>query len=146
MMAKLMTLESVRAVTGRTVSLAGRLQAARCARGVLTEFLDQGGLLTGPDGEPREQAEDALLVVSELVTNACRHTAGPRYLGMVLKGGSLLLEVGDRSMRIPHLVPPEERGASGGFGLGLVAELIDDWAVATSARGKAIRVTLPMGR
>lgn len=146
MMAKCTMVESVRAVTGRTISLAGRRQAARCARGVLTQFLGHRGLLMGPDGEPREQAEDALLVVSELVTNACRHTAGPRFLGMALQGGSLLLEVGDRSRRVPHLVPPEHRGASGGFGLGLVAELIDDWAVVTSARGKTIRVTLPMGR
>ncbi|MFD7120672.1 ATP-binding protein [Streptomyces sp. NPDC056652] len=138
-------MESVHAVTGRTISLAGRLHAVRCARGVLTEFLDHRGLLRGPDGEPREQAEDALLVVSELVTNACRHTAGPRHLRMALKGRSLLLEVGDGSRRVPHPVPPEERGASGGFGLGLIAELIDTWVVATSARGKAIRVTLPMG-
>ncbi|MET9670279.1 ATP-binding protein [Streptomyces sp. NPDC006475] len=135
---------SVPTLSVRTVPLAGRLQAARCARRALSQFLSHRGLLRGPDGQRSDQAESALLVVSELVTNACRHTAGPRHLGMAVKGGRLLLEVGDRSRTVPRPVPPEERGAAGGFGLGLVAELVDDWAVVTSSRGKTIRVTLPL--
>ena len=103
------------------------------------------GCLKDPDGERSEQAETALLVVSELVTNACRHTPGPEHLAMILHDGYLVLEVGDRSRTAPFLVPPEDRGSCGGFGFGLIAALVDDWTVVTTARGKTIRVTLSMG-
>jgi signal transduction histidine kinase len=106
--------------------------------------LARQGVLKGPDGERSEQAEAALLVVSELVTNACRHTPGPGHLGMALRGGRLVLEVGDRSRIKPRVMPPAERGPWGGFGLGLVAELVDDWSVVTTGQGKTVRVTLPV--
>ncbi|MFC8093414.1 ATP-binding protein [Streptomyces sp. NPDC057301] len=128
----------------RTVNLAHSAQAVRCARRAVSFHLARQGCLKGPDGERSEQAEAALLVVSELVTNACRHTPGPGHLGMALRGRCLVLEVGDRSRIEPRVMPPAERGPWGGFGLGLVAELVDDWSVVTTGQGKTIRVTLPM--
>ncbi|MFD5574209.1 ATP-binding protein [Streptomyces cadmiisoli] len=139
-----MSAGSLPAFPVRTVALAGRIQAARRARHALAQYLSHRGLLRGPDGHRSEQVECALLVVSELVTNACRHTPGPRHLGMAVRGGCLLLEVSDRSRTMPRVVPPEERGASGGFGFGLVAALAEDWTVRTDSRGKAIRVTIPL--
>ncbi|MEU0896710.1 ATP-binding protein [Streptomyces massasporeus] len=128
----------------RTVNLAHSAQAVRCARRAVSLHLARQGFLKGPGGERSEQAEAALLVVSELVTNACRHTPGPGYLGMALRGGRLVLEVGDRSRIVPRPVPPGDRGPWGGFGLGLVSELVDDWSVVGTGQGKTVRVTLPM--
>ncbi|MFF4983867.1 ATP-binding protein [Streptomyces sp. NPDC001046] len=137
-------LETSRPALVRSVDLANSAQAVRCARRAVSLHLARQGFLKGPDGERSEQAEAALLVVSELVTNACRHTPGPGHLGMALHGGRLVLEVTDRSRTAPRLVPPGDRGPCGGFGLGLVAELVDDWSVISTGQGKTIRVTLPM--
>ncbi|MFC8093460.1 hypothetical protein [Streptomyces sp. NPDC057301] len=41
-------------------------------------------------------------------------------------------------------MPPGDRGPWGGFGLGIVSELVDDWSVVSTGQGKTIRVTLPM--
>ncbi|MEU7501774.1 ATP-binding protein [Streptomyces griseofuscus] len=101
-------------------------------------------MLRGPDGDRSERAEAALLVVSELVTNACRHTPGPGHLRMALSGERLMLEVGDLSRRMPRPVAPGDRGPWGGFGLGLVLELVDEWSVVSTGQGKTIRASLAM--
>ncbi|MFJ6727893.1 ATP-binding protein [Streptomyces sp. NPDC091281] len=131
-------------VPDRTVDLADGLQAVRRGRRALARFLGHRGLLTGPDGRYTEQADHALLVVSELVTNACRHTPGPRHLGMALRGRVLLLDVGDRSRVPPRLVPPEGRGPAGGYGFRLITELVDAWAVVPRHYAKSVRVTMIM--
>ncbi|MFF7738272.1 ATP-binding protein [Streptomyces sp. NPDC007984] len=139
------SLGTPRPVGARIVNLSNSGQAVRCARRAVSVHLARLGCLKDPGGERSEQAETALLVVSELVTNACRHTPGPEHLAMTLHDGYLVLEVGDRSRTAPFLVPPEERGSCGGFGLGLVTSLVDDWTVVTTGGGKTIRVTLSMG-
>ncbi|MGI5350284.1 ATP-binding protein [Streptomyces sp. CA-250714] len=141
-----LTVHGPQAVSPRTEDLANRVQAARFARRALSEYLGEYGFLRGPDGETSEQAEAALLAVSELVTNACRHTAGPQSMSMALCDGLLHLEVSDSSRVVPRIVPPEERGASGGFGLNLVAELVDSWAVVTNSQGKKIQAQLTISR
>ncbi|MFQ3560391.1 hypothetical protein QZN11_26890 [Streptomyces gramineus] len=67
-------------------------------------------------------------------------------MGMALDGRTLVLEVGDRGDTAPQPVPPEDGGASGGFGLGLVDALVDRLTIVFSGCGRTIRVALPIGR
>ncbi|MFC8956514.1 ATP-binding protein [Streptomyces sp. NPDC057101] len=89
-----------------------------------------------------EQMEAAVLVVSELVTNACRHTPGPVELRVLWRASHLVVQVEDRSPAIPAVTPCEGRGDCGGYGLLLVEELTDNWTVETGPCGKTVEVTL----
>ncbi|MFJ8017483.1 ATP-binding protein [Streptomyces sp. NPDC096339] len=75
---------------------------------------------------------DALLVASELVTNAVRHAAAPRDREIetryVRLGNGVRVEVHDTSPARPVLVAAD-RDDDGGRGLHLVAAVADRWAV-----------------
>ncbi|WP_416983279.1 ATP-binding protein [Streptomyces sp. T028] len=85
-----------------------------------------------------ERADDVLLCVSELVTNALLHGVPPgrqfllflRYDGQVIH-----VEVHDSGPGVPRVVEPE---GEGGRGLLLVAALSDDWGVRERPLGKAV--------
>ncbi|MFF7727446.1 ATP-binding protein [Streptomyces sp. NPDC008001] len=80
--------------------------------------------------------EHAVLLVSELVGNAVRHT-GARYFGlrMLRRRGWLRIEVRDPSRGLPCLMPVHELDVTG-RGLFLVDKLSDRWGVDLLARGK----------
>ncbi|MBT2510284.1 ATP-binding protein [Streptomyces sp. ISL-98] len=76
--------------------------------------------------------DEALVVLSELLTNAVRHARVPkgreietRYL---LESGGVRLEVHDADSRRPELGALRSE-AAGGRGLALVEALADEWAV-----------------
>ncbi|MDN3295981.1 ATP-binding protein [Streptomyces ficellus] len=81
-------------------------------------------------------AEHAILLVSELVGNAVRHT-GARVFGlrMVRRRGWIRVEVRDPSRGLPCLMPVHELDTSG-RGLFLVDKLSDRWGVDLLPRGK----------
>ncbi|WP_119292063.1 ATP-binding protein [Streptomyces sp. YIM 130001] len=81
-------------------------------------------------------AEVAVLLVSELVGNAVRHT-GARVFGlrMLRRRGWLRVEVRDPSRGLPCLMPVHEMDVSG-RGLFLVDKLSDRWGVDLLPRGK----------
>lgn len=81
-------------------------------------------------------AEDAVLLVSELVGNAVRHT-GARVFGLRMKTrrGWIRVEVRDPSRGLPCLMPVAETDLSG-RGLFLVDRLADRWGVDLLPRGK----------
>ncbi|MFF7993170.1 ATP-binding protein [Kitasatospora xanthocidica] len=87
---------------------------------------------------PVESAETALILLSELVTNACRHARSPRdrMIGVrvLLPTCSLLrIEVSDANPELPslrHASPEDESGR----GLELVAALATSWGA--HARGE----------
>jgi anti-sigma regulatory factor (Ser/Thr protein kinase) len=83
-----------------------------------------------------ETAEDAVLLVSELVGNAVRHT-GARYFGLRMqrRRGWIRFEVRDPSRGLPCLMPVGELDISG-RGLFLVNRLSDRWGVDLLPRGK----------
>ncbi|MER7668630.1 ATP-binding protein [Kitasatospora sp. NPDC096128] len=86
-----------------------------------------------------ESAEIALLLLSELVTNACHHARGPRdrLIGvrLLLSTPTLLrVEVSDASPALPvprHAAPDEESGR----GLELVAALAASWGAHPRGEG-----------
>ncbi|MEV0924480.1 ATP-binding protein [Streptomyces spongiicola] len=83
-----------------------------------------------------QTAEHAVLLVSELVGNAVRHT-GARVFGlrMVRRRGWIRVEVRDPSRGLPCLMPVRELDISG-RGLFLVDKLSDRWGVDLLPRGK----------
>ncbi|MGW2746206.1 SpoIIE family protein phosphatase [Streptomyces sp. NPDC001450] len=83
-----------------------------------------------------ETAFAAELILSELVTNAVRHGAGPIRVRL-LHAHHLICEVSDTSNTAPHL----RRAAStdeGGRGLFLVAQLSQSWGTRYTTQGKVI--------
>lgn len=80
--------------------------------------------------------EDAVLLVSELVGNAVRHT-GARVFGLRMRRrpGWIRVEVRDPSRGLPCLMPVQELDISG-RGLFLVDKLSDRWGVDLLPRGK----------
>ncbi|WNM30369.1 ATP-binding protein [Streptomyces sp. Li-HN-5-11] len=83
-----------------------------------------------------KMSEDAVLLVSELVGNAVRHT-GARVFGLRMRRrrGWIRVEVRDPSRGLPCLMPVQETDISG-RGLFLVDKLSDRWGVDLLPRGK----------
>ncbi|WP_256642021.1 PAS domain S-box protein [Streptomyces murinus] len=88
-------------------------------------------------------ADDALLLLSETLTNAVQHAEGPVGLRLCRTTTDLTVEVSDRS---PHL--PQPRHAAGdeehGRGLFLVRTLADGWGVRPTDEGKTTWFTLKL--
>ena len=81
----------------------------------------------------------ALLLTSELVTNAILHARTPVHLGVVVDDDRACVCVGDRAQRTPELVPLSRSvDRPGGRGLALVAALAESWGAATYAGGKTV--------
>ncbi|MGX1761686.1 ATP-binding protein [Streptomyces lydicus] len=87
---------------------------------------------------------DALLVTTELVTNAQRHGGGLIGFTARIVDGYLELAVEDRSEHCPRTAVPRDPGATGGYGWPLVERLACTVDIAVTAAGKTIRVTLPL--
>ncbi len=83
-----------------------------------------------------KMTEDAVLLVSELVGNAVRHT-GARVFGLRMRRrrGWIRIEVRDPSRGLPCLMPVQDMDISG-RGLFLVDKLADRWGVDLLPRGK----------
>jgi anti-sigma regulatory factor (Ser/Thr protein kinase) len=79
-------------------------------------------------GISQETAQDAQLLVSELVTNAYEASESTWAIGLSLRRFPrfLLIEVIDSSMQVPKLTNADD-GALGGRGLRLVNELSNGW-------------------
>jgi anti-sigma regulatory factor (Ser/Thr protein kinase) len=83
-------------------------------------------------------AETAVLLVSELVTNAVRHArTGRLALTLCLEAAWLRIEVHDAD---PHEPRPRTPGAleESGFGLLLIEALAGKWGVQQTLTGKAV--------
>ncbi|MEU6406965.1 ATP-binding protein [Streptomyces sp. NPDC046985] len=112
------------------VCLPSRPESAAVARRLVqVVVLRQWGLTS-------KLAEDAVLLVSELVGNAVRHT-GARMFGLRThrRRGWIRVEVRDPSRGLPCLMPVQDLDVSG-RGLFLVDKLADRWGVDLLPRGK----------
>ena len=74
----------------------------------------------------RDTTETALLLVSELATNAIRHGAPPVRMSLRLERDRLRVEVTDRSPALPELSHPGP-DQTGGRGLQIVQQLAAKW-------------------
>ncbi|MFJ8825931.1 ATP-binding protein [Streptomyces sp. NPDC102467] len=96
-------------------------------------------------GLPQQQArrlhEDALLIASELASNALRHGGGITRFSARVRDSALLVEVSDRSPQAP-LSRPHEPTVPGGFGWMLVNDLAHTVTVEAHDGGKTIFVAL----
>ena len=84
--------------------------------------------------------ETAVLLVSELVTNAVRHAStdgSALVLRLEAAGGWLRIEVHDADPRMPQPRTPDMLDESG-FGFVLLDALADKWGVRESTIGKAV--------
>ncbi|WP_079171538.1 MULTISPECIES: ATP-binding protein [unclassified Streptomyces] len=124
----------------RTLALDGASGVVPMARDFTRQALYDWGWLPASTAERRAAAEDVLLVVSELVTNACLHAEGPEELRVVRGGRVLRLEVADRGTGQPAPRTPHRAGRPGGHGMFIVQRLCLDWGVirATDAPGKTV--------
>ncbi len=116
--------------TEAEVPLPSRPESAATARRLVqVVVLRQWGLTP-------KLTEDAVLLVSELVGNAVRHT-GARAFGLRMRRrrGWIRIEIRDPSRGLPCLMPVQELDISG-RGLFLVDKLADRWGVDLLPRGK----------
>jgi anti-sigma regulatory factor (Ser/Thr protein kinase) len=87
--------------------------------------------------------DDALLLVSELVTNAVRHAPGPCTLTLADDRRTLTVTVTDTSAAAPVGRPPDLVAGGGGFGWHLLQRLARQVAVEVhESGGKSVTATL----
>lgn len=100
-----------------------------------------GSLLGHPDDE---STQTALVLTSELVTNAVLHARTPVDVRVELDAERMRVEVADGDPGIPGPVR-HDASALGGRGLFLVQELASAWGADASDRGKVVWFTLRTG-
>jgi len=121
------SLSSARQV--RRLSFEGRSGVVPLARDFARQALYAWGWLPADTADRRAAAEDVLLVVSELVTNACLHAEGPDELWVTCDGKVLRIEVSDKGAGQPAPRTPLRAGRPGGHGMFIVQRLCLDWGV-----------------
>jgi anti-sigma regulatory factor (Ser/Thr protein kinase) len=105
--------------------------AAAARRIVAAEFAD----LACPD----VTTEAAVLLVSELASNAIRHARTPFTIAIRHHPPVVTIEVADASTLLPALREPD---VDGGRGLQMVAAVAIQWGVREEVDGKTVYFTL----
>lgn len=115
--------------------LAAEVTAPRAARDLVVRACRMG------HGE--QHLELGQLVVSELVTNAVRHSGTAVEVEVRLERDQLWLCVHDEGDGMPVVVPPERRTV-GGVGLDLISRVSRYWGVTPDPHGgKSVWCVLP---
>ncbi|AUG79164.1 phosphoserine phosphatase RsbU [Kitasatospora sp. MMS16-BH015] len=116
-----------------STELPARASAVAEARGFLAEALTAWGCA--------HRADDACLLLSELLTNSVRHARGPIGLRLHRTADELTVEISDHSPERPHprLATDEEES---GRGLIIVDTLAESWGVRPNGTGKTTWFTL----
>ncbi|WP_371494139.1 ATP-binding protein [Kitasatospora sp. NBC_00374] len=114
-----------------------RGSVGRC-RAFAIEALHDWGWLPAEDAEGREIAGDVVLLVTELVTNACLHAGGPRELVLTLAGPAIRVEVSDASPAEPAIRTGQHPAVPSGHGLKVVDRLAAAWGYARHEEGKTV--------
>ncbi|MGW3094712.1 SpoIIE family protein phosphatase [Streptomyces sp. NPDC001102] len=107
------------------------------ARAVVREQLHDWGLA--------KLAPHAELLVSELVTNAVRHSHGSPVLLRLVRGDTLLCEVDDDDHELPTLLSADPYDDFG-RGLRVVSTLAREWGTSRTTTGKTVWFELTLSR
>jgi anti-sigma regulatory factor (Ser/Thr protein kinase) len=127
----------VSAATVTTLPPSGRSAAA--ARRTLERALD--------DAQLGELLDEALLLVTELVTNAIVHAGTDIELRIDTSGGGLRVEVVDRSPgSLPVIRPAPAETREGGRGVFLLDALATEWGTRHFSEGKSVWFELGAAR
>ena len=113
----------------REVTLAAGVDAPGEARAALRDVLEVDGVSPG-------SVEVAILLLSELVSNAVEHGRPPLSVRFVADG-DVYVAVSDGDSRHPRVEPPERRRVRG-WGVALVDALADSWGVEPNGSGKTV--------
>lgn len=81
--------------------------------------------------------DDAMLLVSEVVTNAVKHGHAPLSLQVDCDSDGIVVAVEDANPEVPRTRRTDHRRHSG-RGLVLVQRLASDWGVRMTPRGKQV--------
>jgi anti-sigma regulatory factor (Ser/Thr protein kinase) len=111
-----------------------RLAGDARAPGVARTFVEQQLSETTHD---RALADDVVLVVSELVTNAVRAGASTIHVTLDATAHRVVLVVDDDASGWPTLMDADN-DAVGGRGLSIVEQLADEWHVSRHVGGKRV--------
>lgn len=104
----------------------------------------RGFLAEGP-AVPPAALQDALVVVSELVSNAIRHAPGPCTLELTDNCGTVTIAVTDVSTAPPRPRPGDLETATGGFGWHLLEHLAQQVQVRLDPpHGKTVSATVAL--
>lgn len=118
------------------VDLDGSAGSVRGARREAHRFL------ADPDRHPplgADTTRDVLMVVGELVANACRHAPGPCRLSLSVEPD--FVDVAVRDTGLGRLGPARRRHP--GYGLWIVARLTSGIQVHPGPEGKVVRAAVP---
>ncbi|CAL9440765.1 hypothetical protein SUDANB58_02243 [Streptomyces sp. enrichment culture] len=129
----------------RRLSFDGESGVVPLARDFTRQALYAWGWLPAATADQRAAAEDVLLVVSELVTNACLHAEGPDELRISCDRKVIRLEVSDRGTGQPAPRTPHRAGRPGGHGMFIVQRLCLDWGVVRTPGVDGKRVWAELG-
>ncbi|WP_406193621.1 ATP-binding protein [Kitasatospora sp. NBC_01560] len=111
----------------RRLDLRGIAGAVGRCRDHTRAALEDWGWLPTADPTRQARADDVLLLVSELATNACRYGGGPDQLVLSTTARVLRIEVLDGSDALPGPRLPHSPTRAGGHGLHAVALLASRW-------------------
>jgi anti-sigma regulatory factor (Ser/Thr protein kinase) len=123
-----------------TTSLPGTPPSIAQARDFTAAFVGQSQ--ADPRIRPGRRG-DALLVISELVTNVVRHAPGPCEVTLEVTGTELVITVCDTSTQPPTFYPPAPHRI-GRHGLEIVLALCTSVDSRPTPQGKAIRAVMSL--
>ncbi|WP_432063391.1 ATP-binding protein [Streptomyces sp. S1] len=116
-----------------------RTVVSRC-RDFTAEALADWGWIPAGSEAGEERVEDVLLLVSEVVTNACLHAGGPEEFVLRREREGLRVEVADASPEPPRVRAPRSPSLPGGHGLTVLDRLAGAWGYEARGAGAAGKV------
>jgi anti-sigma regulatory factor (Ser/Thr protein kinase) len=119
------------------LDLPASASAARTGRAFVSAYCQRHDLSV-------DATDDAVLLTSELLSNAYLHARSATVLSVALLDHKLRVEVADESLTQPAT---RESGSSatGGRGMRLIDEVAQRWGVQQRAGGKSVWFELPTG-